>query len=94
MRIVRQLAIDGPAKGQVFKRPISEASVYLPWQTEKVETTPGVIVHGKIITYLPYTHYIFGQRVTVLALHATSDDVVVAALLAYAIRKLAKETEE
>lgn len=93
-KIVRQLVIDGPAHGQVIKRPISEAQVYLPWQEPDTSVSANVTVKGGIVTYHPFVHYVFGQRITVLARYAYDDDVVIAALLNYAVRKLTKETDE
>jgi outer membrane lipoprotein-sorting protein len=64
---VWQLAVDGPAKGQLFERPLSEEDVYLPWQCADTYVS-GVCIKGRIVMYYPYRFNLFGRTVTVLSL--------------------------
>lgn len=74
--IVKQLIIDGPAKGSVVERPGSEKSVYLPWRPTPVLVKGVGVVRPPVVTYLPFTVQLFGRTLWLLALNPPAHDML------------------
>lgn len=72
-RTILQVAINGPAKGQVFERPLSERDVYLPWANEPEMYANGIVVRRPTTIYNPFHVRLFGRSIWVLSERPPND---------------------
>jgi hypothetical protein len=91
VKTVKQLAINGPAKGKIFERPISEVNVYLPWDPPPVEYVSGAFVHLPLVIYLPHEIKLFGRSCWVLSVQYATDELANDALFERFASEIAKE---